>query len=92
MARELEAVAKRALTGIPSSATKARAHPYPIACIDAALESGKNETAVNPSASSTSPFREITRICYEAAGVAISDPETAIRAYLKALKASGESS
>lgn len=91
MARELEAVATRALVGIPANVTKARASAYPIACINDALAALDGETVVTPRIYDNSPFREIVRICYEAAGAATTDPETAIRAYLKSLKASEDS-
>lgn len=88
---DIQRVAQTALDGVPSKATKTPAHWYPIFYIHEALShehytsSPGNREPFPPSASLTSPFRIIVGICYTAAGTKTTDPETAIRDYLKTL-------
>lgn len=79
---EAKDVADYAVSHAPKNATKAPAQPYPIACIANVL--CVSVRPIVPSASSTSPFREIVNICYEAAGVR-TGAERAVRAYIRSL-------
>lgn len=66
------------------------ASAYPIKLIFNAVQfgsavAGRNPVVreLKPSASPTSAFRKMVGICYEAIGAATTDPERAIKAYLK---------
>lgn len=67
---------------MPNAQTRAVAHWYPLALIDAALS--VDGPSLPPSESAASKFREIAGYCYSAARVANPDPQAAIRRYLKA--------
>ena len=78
--------ARERMRGAPQ--TRAVAHRYPAALIDAALSVDGPQVA--PSASAGSPFREIAAVCYAAAGATNADPVRAIRDYLRACNSSPE--
>jgi hypothetical protein len=91
----LHRTAQLALDLIPREETRRRAYPYPIGWIDEALRLGWSDVHVEgstleypfaPSTSITSRFREIVRICYEAARAPTPDPERAVKAYVKGLR------
>ncbi len=86
--QDVEKAAEHALARMPKAQTRAVAHPYPVALIDAALS--VDGPSVKPSESAGSPFREIAATCYSSAGVTRGEPLRALRAYLLALNGSPE--
>ena len=80
--QDLEAVAKRAVERMPKSQTRAVAHHYPVALIDAALS--VDGPAFTVSASAGSAFRDVATVCFATARQGEAEPLRAIRAYLSA--------
>lgn len=81
--QDVEKVAEHAVARMPKSQTRAVAHPYPVALIDAALRVADGPE-FKPSASVGSRFRSIAGICYEAALDGDSaEPERAIKAFIR---------
>lgn len=76
---EVTAAAEFARERMPKQQTRACAHWYPVALIDAALS--VDGPPVTPSASPGSPFHKIACTCYAAAGMPNDDPLRAIRVY-----------
>ena len=84
--QDVEQAAQHAIGRIPKSQTRAVAHRYPVALIDAALS--VDGPAFPVSESESSKFLAVATVCYAAAGHG--EPLRAIRAYLQALNASPE--
>lgn len=84
--QDVEKAAEHALARMPKAQTRAVAHPYPVALIDAALSVDGQPFRV--SASAESKFRRVAALCYVAAGHG--EPLRAIRAYLRERNASPE--
>jgi len=86
---ELDAIAEHALARMPKAQTHAAAHTHPIWYIHEVLNFGFSSEVPLPrlpfpaSSSKTSNFREIVGICYQAAKAPTSDPERAIKAFIK---------
>jgi len=81
---DVEAAADHACKRMPTEQTRAVAHHYPVALIDAALS--VDGPAFRVSASAGSKFRDVATLCFEATGHG--EPLRAIRAYLSECNAS----
>ena len=79
---DVVAAADHARERMPKAQTRAVAHPYPVALIDAAVN--LDGPQVRPSASAASKFRRIADICYTAALGSTTTPLRAIREHLAA--------
>lgn len=84
-------VVEAGIAKVPAKPLRHRsADPYPVELIHDALQMGvlaergePDPDFMWPSASPTSPFRQMIGICYEAIDAPHADPERAIKAYLK---------
>ena len=79
---DVASAAEHARERMPAAQTRAVAHAYPVALIDAALS--LDGPQVKPSASAGSKFRRIASVCYRAGLGGNVTPLRAIREYLAA--------
>ena len=79
--QDVEDAARHALAAMPKSQTRAAAHPYPVALIDAALVAAGGKV-FPPSASPAAPFLGVAAACYAAAGAPTAEPLRPVRAFL----------